>query len=118
MAPQRRFNTVYEFKAKGVKKQKALIKVSADGVFVYGRNKSKFSIKCWQLVYEEIDRFKETVRMHLSYEMTDFAKLQHFYLSVPPKFRLFWLKIARKLELREKVKLYEGQNPRLPRFPP
>ncbi|VDO06477.1 unnamed protein product [Rodentolepis nana] len=31
----------YEFKAKGVKKQKALIKVSADGVFVYGRNKSK-----------------------------------------------------------------------------
>uniref|UniRef100_A0A5K3FLG1 PID domain-containing protein n=1 Tax=Mesocestoides corti TaxID=53468 RepID=A0A5K3FLG1_MESCO len=31
----------YEFKAKGVKKQKALIKVSADGVFVYGRNKPK-----------------------------------------------------------------------------
>nr|VZI30637.1 unnamed protein product [Spirometra erinaceieuropaei] len=31
----------YEFKAKGVKKQKVLIKVSADGVFVYGRNKPK-----------------------------------------------------------------------------
>ncbi|VDK33770.1 unnamed protein product [Taenia asiatica] len=31
----------YEFKAKGVKKQKALLKVSADGVFVYGRNKPK-----------------------------------------------------------------------------
>nr|CDS19265.1 carboxyl terminal PDZ ligand of neuronal nitric [Echinococcus granulosus] len=31
----------YEFKAKGVKKQKALLKVSADGVYVYGRNKPK-----------------------------------------------------------------------------
>uniref|UniRef100_A0A0X3PPB4 Dystrophin-like protein 1 n=1 Tax=Schistocephalus solidus TaxID=70667 RepID=A0A0X3PPB4_SCHSO len=31
----------YEFKAKGIKKQKVLIKVSADGVFVYGRNKPK-----------------------------------------------------------------------------
>ncbi|VDN12194.1 unnamed protein product [Dibothriocephalus latus] len=31
----------YEFKAKGVKKQKVLIKVSADGVFVYGRTKPK-----------------------------------------------------------------------------
>ncbi|KAF7261723.1 hypothetical protein EG68_00977 [Paragonimus skrjabini miyazakii] len=32
----------YEFKEKGIKKQKVLIKVSADGVFVYARKKPKF----------------------------------------------------------------------------
>ncbi|CAH8874127.1 unnamed protein product [Trichobilharzia szidati] len=35
----------YEFKEKGIKKQKVLIKVSADGVFVYLRKKPKFGIR-------------------------------------------------------------------------
>ncbi|CAH8659873.1 unnamed protein product [Heterobilharzia americana] len=36
---------IYEFKEKGIKKQKVLIKVSADGVFVYLRKKPKFGIR-------------------------------------------------------------------------
>ncbi|TNN09227.1 Dystrophin-like protein isoform 2, partial [Schistosoma japonicum] len=35
----------YEFKEKGIKKQKVLIKISADGVFVYLRKKPKFGIR-------------------------------------------------------------------------
>ncbi|CAH8680635.1 unnamed protein product [Schistosoma rodhaini] len=35
----------YEFKEKGIKKQKVLIKISADGVFIYLRKKPKFGIR-------------------------------------------------------------------------
>ncbi|KAG5453246.1 hypothetical protein CSKR_108453 [Clonorchis sinensis] len=35
----------YEFKEKGIKKQKVLIKVSADGVFVYARKKPKMLLR-------------------------------------------------------------------------
>ncbi|VDO49572.1 unnamed protein product [Schistosoma margrebowiei] len=38
----------YEFKEKGIKKQKVLIKISADGVFIYLRKKPKFGkLSCY-----------------------------------------------------------------------